>query len=397
MRTLVLCLAGAADRPVEDLGGRTPLEAAATPHLDRLAADGRLGRVVPAPAGLRPEESAFTLALFGVDPQAVGDVGATLDAAGLGVEVGSLDQALRLSLVTADADTILDPTAGHISRDEAELLLASLAEALADDALRLVAGAAGSHLLVWAGARDVRLATVPPYEVVERSLESALPRGTGIGRLLAAIQRSAALLPGHEVNELRRDLGENPATLIWPWCPGVTLPLPSLRERTGLSAIAVGVDNAFLGAARLQGLPTVTPPGATGRMDSSLKAKSDAGLAALEEADLVLVHVAALEAASHARDFVGKVDLLERADALLVGPALEAAAAARDLRLVVLAGPATSTESGRVLTDAVPFALHGAGVRSHRRHAFTEVGAQQSGFRVDRAHELLDFVLHLPG
>lgn len=397
MRTLVLCLAGAADRPVEDLGGRTPLEAAATPHLDRLAADGRLGRVVPAPQGMRPEEVAFTLSLFGLDPASYGEAGATLDAAGLGVDVGSLDQAMRLSLVTADADTILDPTAGHVSRDEAELLLASLSTSLADDALHLVPGAAGHHLLVWSGARDVRLETVPPYEVVERSLDSALPRGTGIGRLLAAIQRSAALLPGHEVNELRRDLGENPATLIWPWVPGVTIPFPQLHERLGLSAVAIGVDNAFLGAARLQGVPTVTPEGATGRMDSALRAKTDAALRALEEHDLVLVHVAALEAASHARDFVGKVELLERTDGFVIGPLVEAAARDPQLRLVVLAGPATSTETGRVLDDPVPFAVFGPGVRSHRRSPFTEVGAQQSGFRVDRAHELLDFVLHLPG
>ncbi|MCB9824543.1 MAG: hypothetical protein H6806_08075 [Planctomycetes bacterium] len=395
MRTLVLCLAGAADRPVEDLGGRTPLEAAATPHLDRVAAEGRLGRVVAAPAGMRPEEVAFVLALYGLDPSSYGDIGATLDAAGLGVEVGSLDQALRLSLVTADERTILDPTAGHVSRDEAELLLSSLGEALADDALSLHAGAAGSHLLVWAGARDVRLSTVPPYEVVERALDSALPRGTGIGRLLAAMQRSAALLPGHEVNELRRDLGENPATLIWPWSPGVSLPLPSMKERTGLSALAVGVDNAFRGAAVLQGIPVEVPAGSTGRMDSMLRAKTDAALAGLEAHDLVFLHVAALEAASHARDFVGKVELLERIDGYVIGPLLEAATRRGDLRLVVLAGPTASTESGRVLDDPVPFALFGPGVRSHRRSAFTEVGAQQSGFRVDRAHELLDFVLHL--
>ncbi len=395
MRTLVLCLAGAADRPVEDLGGRTPLEAAATPNLDRAAADGRLGRVIAAPSGMRPEEVAFVLSLYGLDPVSYGDVGATLDAAALGVPVESLDQALRLSLVTADETTILDPTAGHVGCDEAALLLESLSEALADDALAMHAGSAGGHVLVWRGARDVRLKTLPPYEAVERSLESALPRGTGIGRLLAAMQRSAAILPAHEVNELRRDLGENPATLIWPWSPGVTLPLPPMKERTGLRARAIGVDNAFRGAALLQGIPAEVPPGATGRMDSTLRAKTDAALAALDDSDLVFVHVAALAAASHARDFVGKVELLERADGFVVGPLLDAAQRAGDVRVILIAGPAVSTESGRVLDDPVPFALFGPGARSHRRGAFTEVGAQQSGFRVDRAHELLDFVLHL--
>ena len=162
MKTIVLALAGAADRPVQELGGRTPLEAAATPHLDRMAREGRMGRVVPAPGDMRPEACAFFLSLFGLDPRSFGDVGAALDAAGLGVPVASLDQALRLALVTSDGETILDPTAGHITRDEADLLLQALSEALGDEALAFHAGAAGSHLLVWRGARDVRLATVPP-------------------------------------------------------------------------------------------------------------------------------------------------------------------------------------------------------------------------------------------
>lgn len=395
MKTIVVVAAGAADRPLEDLGGRTPLEAAALPCLDRLAREGRAGRLTCAPEGLRAEEGAFALALFGLDPLAFPDCGGLLEAAAFDVPVGSLDQAFRLALVTADAHTILDPTAGHVRRDEAQLLLAALGEALDDPSLLFHPGNGHRNVLVWKQARDVRVATVPPAEIVGRSLRQALPRGTGVGRLLSAIERSRAILEAHEVNELRRDLGENPATLIWPWAPGVTQTLPAFAARTGVGAALVGVEPGAVGAARLQGVPVITPEGATGLPGSNLRAKTEAALAALATHDLVILHVDGLTAASEARDFVSKVETLERLDGYVVGLLLRALDDGLAARLAVIGGPAVSSETGRTLPDPVPFAVYGAGVRGHRKGAFTEVGAREAGFQVDRAHELLDFLLHL--
>jgi len=395
MKTLVVVAAGAADRPLEDLGGRTPLEAAATPALDRIASEGRLGRLQPAPAGQRPETGAFALSLFGLDPHSYGEIGAVLEGAAFDAPVGSLDQAFRLALVTADGATIFDPTAGHVSRDEARLLLASLAEGIADPDLVFVAGDGWRNLLVWRGARDVRVRTVPPFEVVGKALRPALPRGTGIGRLLAVIERSAEILGGHEVNELRRDLGENPATLVWPWGSGVTVPLPDFEARTGKAAAVVAVNPAVRGAAILQRIECLPAEGATGLADTNLHAKVRAALDALGERDLVYLHVDALAACSHARDFVAKVEALERLDGYVFGPLIEALGAVGDARLVVIAGEGVSAETGRVLSDPVPFALHGPGVRSHRRGGFTEVAARDAGFEIDRGHDLLEFLLHL--
>lgn len=395
MKTLVVVASGAADRPLEELGGRTPLEAAATPVLDRLAREGRLGRLVPAPEGLRAEEGAFVLALYGLDPLSYGDIGAALDAAAFDVEVGSLDQAFRLALVTADGNTIFDPTAGSISRDEATLLLDALSETLADDNFAFHAGDGVNNLLLWKGARDVRVRTVPPFEVVGKNLKSALPRGTGTGRLLAAIERSVEILSAHEVNELRRDLGENAASMIWPWGPGVAIPLPDFTARTGAEACVVGVHPAMIGAARLQGVAVRTPEGATGLPGSNVRAKAEAALDALETHDLVFLHVGALAAASHARDFVAKVEMLERMDGYVLGPLLSAVEEGLEARLVVIGGQGTSTETGRFLSDPVPLAIYGRGVRSHRKGAFTEVAARDAGFQVERSHELMDFLLHL--
>jgi len=395
MKTLVVVAAGAADRPVAELGGRTPLESAATPHLDRLAREGRVGHVTPVPEGFRPEEGAFALALFGLDPREHADLGGALDAAALDLPLGSLDQAFRISLVTADRETIHDPTAGHISREESALLLGALADACQDEDLAFVPGPAGRGVLLWRGARDLRVATLPPTEVVGRSLKAALPRGTGIGRLLAVIDRSREVFEPHEVNELRRDLGENPATLLWPWGPGVAHALPAFRERVGMSAAFVGVNPTMLGTARLLGLTTRPVEGATGLPDSNLRAKIDAALALLEAHDLVVLHVDGLAAASHARDFVAKVETLERLDGYVLGTALRHLERVPGSRLLFVAGEAVSVESGRHLPDPVPFVLYESGVRWPGRADFTEVGARAGGLEVARADQLLDFVLHL--
>jgi 2,3-bisphosphoglycerate-independent phosphoglycerate mutase len=394
MKTLVVVAAGAADRPLEDLGGRTPLEAAATPMLDRIAAEGRLGRLHTAPEGMRPEEGAFALGLFGLDPLAYGDVGGLLDAAAFEAHVGSLDQAFRLALVTADRETIYDATAGHVGRDESALLLEALTAAVADPDLAFVPGDGWRNVLVWKGARDVRVRTVPPFDVVGKGLRAALPRGTGIGRLLAAIERSHDILAAHEVNELRRDLGENPATMVWPWAPGVSTPLPAFAARTGVKGAAVAGSPQIAGAARLQQMRTVTTEGGTGPQ-ANLRGQADAALALLDEHDLVLLHVDAIGACSHARDFAGKVEALERMDGYVLSPAMRALEGTES-RIVVIGGEAVSTETGRVLPDPVPFAILGPGVRGHRRGVFTEVSARDAGFEVQKAHELLDFLLHLP-
>ena len=396
MKTVVVVASGAADRPLEELGGRTPLEAAATPVLDRIARDGRLGRLSTAPPGLKPEDGAFALALFGLDPRSYGDAGATLDAAAFEVDVGPRDLALRLSLVTADPTTIIDPTGGDLLRDEAALLLEALQSALADPDFAFHPGQGPRNLLLWRGARDVRVKTVPPYDVAGKNLRASLPKGAGVERLLALIERSADILPDHEVNELRRELGENAATLAWPWGPGFTVPLPDFTTRTGADAHVVGVQPTFVGAARLQGILATAPTGATGTTQSNLRGKCDAALEALGTSDLVYLHVDALAAASQRRDFVAKVETLERIDGYVLGPLVRAVDGGLAVRLVVIAGEAASTAGGCYLPDPVPFAVYGAGVRSARKAAFTEVGARDAGFHVERPHELLEFLLQLP-
>jgi 2,3-bisphosphoglycerate-independent phosphoglycerate mutase len=197
------------------------------------------------------------------------------------------------------------------------------------------------------------------------------------------------------VNELRRDLGENPATHVWPWGPGVTVPLPDFQARTGVKAAVIAVNPSYRGAAVLQRLPVLDVEGATGRVSSNLRGKAEAALRALGDHDLVFLQVDALAAASHARDFVAKVEALERFDGYVLGPLIQALDEGDPCRLMVWAGEAVAVDTGRHLSDPVPFAIRGPGVRSHRRGGFTEVSARDAGFDVEQAHEVLEFLLHL--
>ncbi len=393
MKTLVVIAAGAADRPLEELQGRTPLEAAAMPVMQRIAREGRVGRLVPAPAGRDPEDGTFALAMFGLDPVSYGEAGAALEAAALDVPVEARDRVLRLALVSADGKGVYDATAGGILRDEAALLLDSLAAQYSSEDLTFHAGHGVRHLVVWKGARELKVQTTSPFDAVDVKLKKAQPKGSAAKKLIELIETSRDVFARHDVNELRAELGENPATMVWPWGPGASVPLPEFTTRTGQDAVVVGVDPCFLGAARLQGIETITPQGSTGLPGSNLRAKADAALAALESHDLVFLHVDVLAAAAHARDFVAKVETLEKLDGYVLGLIARALRDGLESRLVVIGGPSVSTESGCCLRDPVPFAMAGPGVRAHRGGRFTEVGARDAGFQVERPHELLEFLL----
>ena len=393
MKTLVVVAAGAADRPVDELGGRTPLEAAATPVLDRIARDGRIGRLVPAPSGRDPGDGAFALALFGLDPVSYGDAGATLEAAALDVPVETRDQVLRLALVSADDRAIYDATAGGMLRDEAALMLESLRGSFSPEDMTFHAGHGARHVLVWKGARELRVETTSPFDALGEKLKKVMPRGNGAKKLAALIETSRDVFAKHDVNELRAELGEKPATMAWPWGSGISVPLPDFTTRTGLDAFAIGVDPCFLGAARLQGIETHTPKGATGRPGSNLRAKADAALKALDDHDIVFLHVDALAAAAHEGDFVAKVETIEKLDGYVLGLLARAIERGLESRLVIIGGPGVSSETGRMLTEPVPFALAGSGIRAHRKARFTEAGARDAGFQVDAAHELLPYLL----
>lgn len=393
MKAFLLLPTGIADVPVEALGGRTPLEAARTPALDRVAGEGRLGEVRFVPSGLPNTSAVSLLSVLGYDPRRWRVGRGAVEAVGMGVSLGPDDLALRLNLVTTSDGRLEDFRAGSIGRVEARLLVESLQTELGSEAVSFHPGMGYRNLLVLRGAGDWQLDTVPPQEVQGLALSEHLPYGRHAEGLVQIMRDCAAVLADHDVNRVRLDLGENPANGVWPWGAGRGAVLEPFPLRTERELAVVGAVPLALGLGRLAGGRAFTVPGGTGDVDTDHAAKLRRALSALEDADVVLLHIAAANEACHAADVRRKVLVIEELDRLVVAPLLTALRQRGDTRLLITSDHMTSAVARAGATETVPFALWGPGLEGDQPRPFSEAAAAAAGRRIEHGHDLLEFLL----
>jgi len=402
MKTFLLLPTGIADVPVAALDGHTPLEAANTPHLDRLAQQSRLGLVRQVPEGRAQSSDAAVLSVLGYDPRRTDATRGGIEAAGMGVELGAEDLAFRMNFVSTFRGHLVDFSAGHIGGVEARLLVEALQQrlggALPGGAARGLSasfhpGLGYRNLLVLRGGRRLQIETVPPQEVQGQALADYQPYGPDAAVLGELIERATAVLAAHDVNRVRVDLGENPADRIWPWGRGWLTELEPFELRTGRSLAVIAAVPLVRGLGTLMGAEVPAVPGATGHYDTDWSAKLRAALAALDRHDVVLLHYAAANEACHESDVRGKIRVLEELDRFVVGPLLTALRARGDCRLMLTTDHMTSAVERERSTSHVPFALWGPGIEPLRAGRFTEAAAAQGELNVEDGHLLLEFVL----
>jgi 2,3-bisphosphoglycerate-independent phosphoglycerate mutase len=379
---------GAADLPLAALGGRTPLQAARTPHMDAMARGGQVGLTSHVPAGMTPGSAVAMMSLLGYDPARHFTGRAPLEAADLGIELGPRDWAVRCNLVTAADGALASSNAGHIATAEAARLIDALNGALGRDGRRFHVGTGYRHLLVGADLCGEGVRTVPPHDIVGLPLADSQPSGEGSGLLLDLMERSRAVLEDHEVNRARRAAGRRPANMIWLWGQGRRPALADFRSRFGPCGAVISAVNLVRGLGRLVGWEVVDVPGATGYTDTNYAAKGAHAVRALADHGLVLVHVEAPDEASHDRDPEAKVAAIERVDADVVGPVMAAPGLRGALRMMVVPDHVTSVEDGRHKRGAVPFAIWGAGVAASAAGGFSEAEAA-GGVELPAGHELM--------
>jgi 2,3-bisphosphoglycerate-independent phosphoglycerate mutase len=384
---------GFADRPLEALKGRTPIEAAVTPHMDALAGEGQLGLASNIPRGMDPGSDVACMSLMGYDPKEYHTGRAPLEAVSLGVELGDHEVAFRANLVTVTEGIMVDYSAGHVKSGEAAVLIAALGEALADLPVKLYSGVSYRNLLVTDRVESLRARTVPPHDFTGRALEGHWPRGRGADFLRAIMERSAEVLADHDVNEVRVSLGENPANMIWLWGGGVRPELPAFRDLWGLSGAVITAVDLLRSIGMLAGLEILKVPGATGYLDTDYAAKGAAAAEALERFDLVVVHVEAPDEAGHGGKALAKLKSLERIDAEIVGPLSQLARARGDLRIMVAADHATPIEVRTHTAEPVPFLIWGPEVQPDGAESFSEAQAKATGLREKRGHRLMGRLL----
>jgi 2,3-bisphosphoglycerate-independent phosphoglycerate mutase len=378
MKHVLIIPDGFADRPLEVLKGRTPIEAAQTPAMDTLAREGEVGVALNIPKGLDAGSDVACMSLLGYDPLRYHTGRAPLEAVSLGVELGENEVAFRANLVTVAEGVMVDYSAGHIKSREAAVLVQSVREAMQDLPVRLYAGVSYRNLLVTDLTETADAHTVPPHDITGQLVVPNLPSGPGSDLLREVMSRSATVLAGHEVNEVRLSLGENTASMLWLWGGGRRPRLEPFAERYGASGAMISAVDLLRSLGMLMGFEILKVPGATGYLDTDYAAKGEYACQALEDHDLVVVHVEAPDEASHGGKALEKLKSLERIDQEIVAPVAELADRRGDTRIMVAADHATPIAVRTHTADPVPFLLWGPGFSPNGAAAFSEAAAKRT-------------------
>ena len=384
---------GCADEPVPQLGNKTPLEKAHTPNMDSIVARGRIGRVKTVPKGMTPGSDVATLSVIGYDPVEYYTGRAPLEAVAQRISLQPDELVFRCNLVTIVEGRMEDFSAGHISQPEAEKLIADLQAKLGSDRIKFHTGVSYRHLVTVKDADWMKVKCTPPHDIIGQPIEGYLPSGKGHDVLHELMQNAQEVLANHEVNQVRQDLGESPATSIWLWGQGAMPRLPSFKKRFGVQGAAITAVDLIRGLAGSVGWKLIEVEGATGYLDTNYAGKGEAAIKALDEVDLVAVHIEAPDEAGHNGDAVAKVKALERVDEHIVGPILEKLQTFDAWRILCLPDHPTPVRIKTHTSDPVPFALAGTGVLPDEAKQFSEPVAAESDLRIDPGHELMEYFL----
>lgn len=396
MKYVVLIGDGMAGYPLADHGGKTTLELAATPAMDRLAQKGVLGLVSTIPEGMDPGSDVANLAAMGYDPRTYYSGRAPIEAASIGVSLADTDIAFRCNLVTLaeqGGDFIMDDySAGHITTPEAAAIIDGLKKELDGPDITFYPGVSYRHLMVWKNGTD-KMKTTPPHDISGRLIAEHLPRGEGAERVRGLMDKSRGVLPGLAVNAQRIARGDKPASSIWLWGQGRALKLPCFADLYGVSGSVISAVDLVKGLGICAGLASIDVPGATGWLDTNYEGKVAAALQALETGDFVYVHVEAPDEASHKGSFAEKRQAIEDFDRRIVGPVLAGLEQKyADFRVLVMPDHPTPLATKTHAADPVPFIMYasaGSGGQALQR-GYCEKDAKASGVFIDEGARLMD-------
>ncbi len=394
MKYAVLLGDGMADWAVESLGGKTPLEYAKIPNMDRIAREGTLGLIDTVPKGMKPGSDVAILSVLGYDPSSCYTGRGPLEAASMGVELDPGDLAFRCNLVTlgdGPNPVMADFTAGHISTDEARAIILGLDQAIGSERLKFYPGVGYRHLLVWKGGGPI-VETTPPHDITGQATASYLPEGKGAKEVIELMQKSREVLKGHPVNLLREKNGKKKATSIWLWGQGEKPAMEPLSRKSGLRGGMISAVDLLNGLGVFAGLEILKVEGATGYIDTNYIGKAEKALEALREMDLVFVHVEAPDEMGHEGNTKGKIRALEDFDEKVVGTVLKGIGALGDFRILVLSDHPTPVAKKTHVSEASPFAVLSSIAADNlgNGQSYGESAARASGIVVSPGYRLME-------
>ncbi|XZE36857.1 cofactor-independent phosphoglycerate mutase [Pirellulaceae bacterium SH501] len=395
MKWVIIIPDGCADFPVESLGGKTPLQAAKVPNMDRIAAKGVVGRSDNVPRVFTPGSEVANMTLFGYDPNVFFTGRAPIEAAAQGIQLGPYDWAIRCNLVTIENQIMVDFTADHISSEEAAEMLRTAQEKLGSSQLEFVPGVSYRNLLIYRGesATDVPFSsdtrTTAPHDLTDESIEHDFPKGPGCELLCRLMEESEGVFKDHPVNQKRIAAGKKPATNLWLWGLGKTPQLPSFESQHNCRGAMITAVDLLRGLAALIGWDRIEVVGATGYLDTNYAGKGQAAIEALKSHDIVCVHIEATDEASHEGRVDEKIKALEAIDHHIVGPVLDALEKMGDYRVLVMPDHPTPVSTKKHSHGWVPFASCGKGIQADSAKTYDEVAAGESALQYPNGWELI--------
>ena len=393
MKYCVVIPDGMADLPLEQLDGKTPLEAADTPNMDRVSMLGRQGTMRTVPEGMPPGSDVAIMSVLGINPEECYTGRAPLEAASMGVELAPDDVAFRCNLVTVDDDTMVDFSAGHISSAEGAALIESINARLGTPQVTFYPGVSYRHLMVYCGTDEMTAECTPPHDIIGQNILRHLPKGPGDGLLCTLMEQSKTIFDGHDVNVVRADHEESPATMIWLWGGGKAPTIPTFKEQFGIRAAVISAVDLVKGIGTYLEMECIEVEGATGYLDTNYAGKAEAAIAALEDVDLVVVHVEATDEAGHNGVVEDKIRAIEDIDQKVVGPVLHAMLDKTEFRILVTPDHPTPIAERTHTNGPVPFAMCGTGIQPVHELPFSERSASGTGLFIERGHELMAYFL----
>lgn len=394
-KTVVVIGDGMADFRLDELGGRTPLEAARKPAMDNLARRGVMGLAWNVPAHLPAGSDVAIMSIMGYDPEKNFTGRGPLEAASMGISVAPDETVFRCNVINTDGPTLIDYSAGHISSDEAAELIDALNEKLGRGGLRFHPGIMYRHIMVVRGD-FARVQTFAPHDHMNDPWEEFTPAGEGAAALVELIRESEAVLDAHPVNHRRRAAGKRTANRIWPWGGGAMPQFEKYHARFGLTGNVISAVDLVDGIGVLAGLPPIKVEGATGLVDTNYEGKLRAALGALEERDFACVHIEGCDEAAHDGNLKLKIMGIERIDERIVAPLVEGLEKFDDYTILITPDHATPIPLRTHNHDPVPFIIYrkgGAAAPSGRVYSEREAAATGVEFR--RGCELMPALLKM--
>lgn len=394
MKYVVLVGDGMADRPIESLGGRTVLEAARTPVLDRMAKMGEVGLAETVPHYLPPASDVANMSLIGYDPGEYYSGRGPIEAASMGISMNPEDVAFRCNLVTLVFKNghifMKDYSAGHISTEEAGILIRELSQVINNRSFALYSGISYRHLLIWHGGPEGMI-TLPPHDATGQDITEAWHRYEEEPLLYELLTKATHFLYKHPVNQRRREQGKEAANSLWPWGQGRKPDMPSFKEQYGLNGAVVAAVDLIRGLGRLVGMDIVDVEGATGFLDTNYAGKAAAVLEAIREKDLVFMHLEAPDEAGHMGSVSEKIRAIERFDKEIVGPVWDGMKALNvPFRILVVTDHYTPIQAKTHERGAVPFLIYDSQrLLEMPGQLYTERYAKTTGIVVEEGYKLM--------